>query len=89
MSILMNKEDGCLICGSPYVEAHHVFGASSRGLSEKYGLVVYLCAKHHRGNTGAHFDPSLDKALKRLAQEKFEELYGHDKFMELFMRNYL
>ena len=89
-SILMDKEEGCLVCGNPYVEEHHVFfGTADRKLSEQYGLKVYLCAKHHRGNTGAHFDSSLDKFLKKMAQEKFEEQHSHDEFIRLFMRDYL
>lgn len=89
-SILMDKEYGCLVCGSPYVEEHHVFyGTADRRLSNKYGLTVYLCAKCHRGSTGVHFNLELDRALKRMAQKKFEELYSHDEFMRLFMRSYL
>lgn len=90
-SILQDKSDGCLICGSPYVEEHHVFyGTADRKLSEQYGLKVYLCHKHHRDSrAGVHFDPSFDKFLKRLAQEKFEETHSHEEFMRLFMRDYL
>lgn len=33
------------------LEEHHIFeGTANRNLSEKYGLKVYLCQKHHRGD---------------------------------------
>ena len=31
----------------------------------------------------------LDLRLKRECQQRFEELYGHEKFMEVFKKNYL
>ena len=93
-SILHSKEDGCLVCGNPFVEEHHVFyGTANRKLSEKYGLKVYLCAEHHRGNTGVHHDHTFDRSLKRMAQRKFIEQFdderkGLNKFMEIFGENY-
>ena len=87
-SILQDKEDGCLICGNPYTEEHHVFfGTANRKMSEKYGMKVYLCAEHHRGNRGVHQDRALDLFLKRMAQAKFEEVYDED-FIKIFGRRY-
>lgn len=31
----------------------------------------------------------LDMQLKRECQKRFEELYGHDTFMDVFKKNYL
>ena len=88
-SILQNKDDGCLICGNPYTEEHHVFfGVANRKLSEKYGMKVYLCAEHHRGKRGVHQDRDLDLTIKRMAQKKFEETYTAD-FIETFGRSYI
>lgn len=88
-SILQNIKR-CWVCGNPYVEEHHVlYGTSKRKLSEKYGLKVYLCHEHHTGKKGAHFNKVLDTQLKMFAQKKFEEIYGHEKFMEVFKKNYL
>lgn len=87
-SILQSKEDGCLICGNPYTEEHHVFfGTANRSLSERYGMKVYLCAEHHRGRRGAHQDRDLDLLLKKMAQKKFEETYTED-FVSVFGRSY-
>lgn len=90
-SIIVECMDNCFVCGSPYVEVHHVFyGTAKRKLSDKYGLIVPLCEEHHRGQTGVHFNRDLDLHLKKLAQEKFEALYGaNTSFREVFGKNYL
>lgn len=90
-SIIVDCMDNCLVCGSPYVEIHHVmYGTSNRKLSDKYGLIVPLCQEHHRGQTGVHFKRSLDMCLKKLAQEKFNAVYGaNTSFLEVFGKNYL
>ena len=90
-SIIVDCMDNCFVCGSPYVEVHHImYGTANRKWSDKYGLVVPLCQEHHRGQTGVHFKRSFDLNLKKLAQEKFNDVYGEDKsFLEVFGRNYL
>lgn len=40
-------------------------------------------------NKGVHMNIHMDLLLKRYGQRVFEEAYGHDKFMEVFHRNYL
>lgn len=81
----------CYVCGNPNVEIHHIFNKSDRAKSTKYGLVVPLCPSCHRGSEGAHGanGSSLNIALKKIGQKKFEEIYSHDLFMEEFGRNYL
>ena len=90
-SIIVECMDNCFVCGSPYVEVHHImYGTANRKLSDKYGLVVPLCQEHHTGSTGVHFKRSLDLCLKKLAQEKFDDLYGaNTSFKEVFGKNYL
>ena len=90
-SIIVECMDNCFVCGSPYVEVHHViYGVANRKLSDKYGLVIPLCNEHHRGSTGIHFNKSFDMAMKKLAQEKFEAVYGADiSFAEVFRKNYI
>lgn len=34
-------------------------------------------------------NPELDKMVKRACQERFEEIHGHKKFMEVFGKSYL
>ena len=89
-SIIQEKKE-CFICGTTYgLELHHcIFGSANRKLSDKYGLTIWLCHEHHTGDSGVHFSKALDDQVKKLAQERFEEVYGGDKsFVEIFGRNY-
>lgn len=91
MRSILQKEKKCWLCGTTIdLHRHHVFGGSAnRAKSEKYGLTVYLCAPHHNmSSAGVHFDKTFDAQLKAWAQEKFEEIYGHEAFMKIFRRNY-
>ena len=49
-------------------------------------MVVALCRFHHRYITD---HPKKAEELKRHGQEIFEKEYGHEKYMEVFKRNYL
>lgn len=86
---IIQIERQCFVCGSPYVEEHHVIhGVANRKLSEKYGLKVWLCPLHHRDSKyGVHFDKEFDEELKKFAQTKFEETYDMD-FREVFGKSY-
>lgn len=84
----------CYACGREGIdlEEHHIFyGTANRRLSEKYGLKVHLCIPCHRGSrTGVHEgNAELDHKLKIVAQKTFEQKYSHEKFMEVFGKNYL
>ena len=89
---ILQKSKRCWVCHSVYaLERHHVMhGTALRKMSEKYGLTVWLCAEHHRGNAGVHGrNHALDIALRKYAQRKFEERYSHHEWMRIFGRNYL
>lgn len=92
-SIIQENADYCFVCGRyGQTERHHaIFGTANRKKSDKYGLTVYLCPDCHRGTNGVHGKSghALDLQLKRIAQKKFEEKYSHEKFMNVFGRNYL
>lgn len=67
----------CVICGSPYVEHHHIFhGTSRRKFSDRYGYIIPLCHEHHTGKNGIHFNRDLDLEWMRKAQKHYEEHYG-------------
>lgn len=89
-SILSNERE-CYVCKTTLnLHKHHIFFGPNRQNSEKYGCWVYLCAWHHNmSNVGVHFNRLLDVELKREAQKRFEELHGHEKFMEVFGKNWL
>ena len=76
-SIIQNSKE-CYVCSTTYnLHDHHIFyGTANRKQSEKYGMKVWLCQEHHTGRTGAHFNRDLDTHLKKLAQERFEAVYG-------------
>ncbi len=99
-SIMQDKRCGeCYLCNMllgidtplPYREEHHVMhGTANRKLSEHYGLKVYLCPYHHRtGPQAAHRCHQTDILLIQAAQRIFERKYSHEKWMEVFGKNYL
>lgn len=51
-------------------------------------MVVALCPAHHRMVHG-YKGKDLDLRLKQIGQRKFEMLFSHDEFMEIFRKNYL
>lgn len=90
-SIVQKDMSRCYVCGTTQgLHTHEVFyGSANRKKSIQYGCYVRLCGRHHNlSNDGVHFNKQLDTSLKRVAQECFEGLHGHDKFMEVFKKNY-
>lgn len=87
--------DSCVVCGSPYVEWHHVYPSARRRASDREGCVAPLCREHHQGNTGVHRDRTLDEWLKADCQRRWEEREGlagdeaHDAFRRIFYVSYL
>ena len=82
----------CFFCSmTTGLHLHHVYGGSAnRKKSDKYGCVVWLCGPHHNlSKDGVHMNHKRDLILKQYTQRKFEEVYGHEKFMEVFKKNYL
>lgn len=91
-SLLTGYPNVCRICGSSYmVERHHIYyGHANRKLSEKYGCFCYLCAYHHRGDYGVHFNRELDLKLKRQCQRAWMAKYGTEEdFRKVFGKSYL
>lgn len=89
---ILQTDRHCWVCGKlTELEEHHVFFGPKRQLSEKYGLKVYLCPEHHRYQpSGVHGgNRELDLRLKRFAQKRFEDRFGHELFMKVFGRNWI
>lgn len=82
---------GCIICGSPYVEHHHVFfGTANRKVSDKYGYIVELCHYHHNEPPmGVHFNKEFDLMLKQQCQRDFEKNHTRAQFIKEFGRSWL
>lgn len=92
MKSMIQSEKECFVCGTTYnLHDHHIiYGTSNRKQSEKYGMKVWLCMEHHTGSGGVHFNRPLDMHLKKIAQEKFESLYGgRNEFIKVFGKSYL
>lgn len=98
MKSIVQQEKECFLCRYLFdienimnLQEHHcIHGTANRALSEKYGLKVFLCIYHHTQGLGAvHKNRDYDLIVIKEAQRKFEEKYGHDKFMEVFKKNYL
>lgn len=89
-SILQTRKE-CYICRTQRnLIVHHVYAGSRRQTSDRLGCVVSLCAEHHNMyDFSVHVNHDMDMTIKKDCQRKFEELYGHDKFMEEFGKNYL
>lgn len=97
-SVLQDRNDReCYLCkrgfpgGFGGLEEHHIFyGAGQRELSEHYGLKVLLCRGHHReGPEAVHKNAGNREYLCRIAQEAFEDWYGHENYRKTFGKNYL
>ena len=87
-SILQPTEHECWVTGCPTdLDVHHIYHGPRRKASDEWGCWVYL---RHDIHMGLHScNTKLDNGLKRLCQERFEKLYGHEKFMEVFGKSYL
>ena len=92
MKSIIQRSKECWRCGSRLgLHEHHIFyGTANRKQSEKYGMKVWLCGRHHNlSNEGVHFDKEFDLRLKQYAQKIFEETYKDLDFIKVFGRNYL
>ena len=92
MKSILQDEYECIVCRTTVnLHEHHViFGIANKKQSEKYGLKVWLCHRHHNGSdAGVHFNRELDLKLKRFAQAKFEETHTREEFRAIFGKSWL
>ena len=64
-------------------------GMANRRLSEKFGLWIWCCHLCHTGKFGVQYNSDKSKKLKAKTQKAFEEVFGHDKWMQTFRNNYI
>lgn len=87
----------CWLCGatgnSDPLDRHHIFGASNRKKSEKYGLVVFLCHNkcHIFGKEAVHNNAKNMQLLHEYGQRKAmrEQGWTIDDFRREFGKNYI
>ena len=105
-SIMHEKDGTCYLCMLlhsnyaiyNYTEEHHIFfGTSKHKLSEKYGLKVYLCTHHHRGDINGSKEAvhnnkennNSNLLLRAAGQREFEKTHTREEFREIFQENNL
>ena len=88
MDSIMQRDKVCFVTGAEVdLDKHHIYHGSRRKAADQWGCWIWL--RHdvhmdlHQRNT------ALDEALKAACQERFEALYGHEKFMEVFGKSYI
>ena len=93
-SVLQNHKEcwvsECKRCDN--LHSHHVFeGTANRRKSEQYGLKVWLCPYHHNmSDYGVHFNKTLDRHIKQIAQAYFETHIGdRELFRKEFGKSFL
>lgn len=92
MESIIQSERECFVCkAKSNLHMHHIFyGTANREVSERNGFKVYLCGYHHNlSNFGVHFDKKLDIALKRYAQQIYEQEHTREDFIKLVGKSYL
>ena len=90
-SIITENECECYLCGkTDGLQLHHIFGASDRVLSEKYGLKVPLCWNCHHGTRGAHGTDGAEtqQLLHLIGQSAFIHFYPELDFNSIFRKSY-
>lgn len=89
-SVFTEDLEHCYLCGKPREHLHEIIYGKNRINSIKYNFVIPLCANHHTGKDGIHFNKDLDLYYKRLCQIYFENNIGNRiEFIKIFGRNYL
>jgi len=90
MNSIIQDEKVCFFCGNPTCYDHHIYFASNRKASEKYGFKVWLCLDHHTaGKFSPHQNRETDLYLKKLCQEMYEETHSREEFRAIVGRSYL
>lgn len=94
----MDPDRRCFLCGrngnGDPLEQHHIFGGNpNRQLSEKYGLVVWLCGNrcHRNGSASVHRNRETAQFIHEYGQKKWMDETGGsiDDFRTVFGINYL
>ena len=87
-SVLTNDTEHCFVCGSPYVECHHVVsGRGRRKVADKYHLTLPLCRFHHEE---VHHNREMYLYYAQLGQQWYEENIGsREEFREEFGKSWI
>lgn len=87
-----NSQLKCWMCGRTATEWHHIFGASNKKNSERYGAMVRLCHWcHNEPPDGVHHNKETRSYLQATAQERVMREYGLTmaEWRRIFGKNYM
>lgn len=104
--MITKYEEICVICGRPAQHRHHcIEGNGKRELSDKYDLIMPLCAEcHNMSKNSVHLNPkmkAMSNIIGQLAYERqkaiekselpFENMSEElrDQFRDVFGKSYL
>lgn len=87
-SSIMQSRKRCYLTGAETgLDCHHIYAGARRKKADQWGCWVWL---RHDIHMRLHSrDQALAYRLKQECQAEFELRYGHEKFMEVFGKNYL
>ena len=72
-----SSNQSCIVCGSPHIEAHHVYSVL-HSVERSDLLIVCLCAEHHRGS----------KCSPHGNKGEFKKLFSFNELMAMAEKNY-
>jgi len=85
---IMQRDKACFVSGAEVeLDKHHIYHGSRRKAADEWGCWCWL--RHdihmdlHQRNT------ALDQELKAACQDRFEALYGPEKFRQVFGKSYI
>ena len=94
MNSILQKEKCCWVCRcKENLHLHHcIYGSGKRALSDREGLTIWLCYKHHNGSdAGVHFNKELDLRVKQMAQTEWMKQNNKtiDDWFKIFRRSWI
>ena len=85
---ILQDEKKCFVSGAIFnLDKHHIYHGPRRKAAERWGCWVWL--RHDLHMELHDKNKELDRMLERACQEKFEEIYSHEEFMNIFGKNYI
>ena len=86
-SIMTDDWERCFVCGKQAEQIHHCMNKSDKKKSEKYGLLIPVCAKCHAKIHDT--DEELNKQIKKIAQADFMMQHSFALWMKEFGKSFL
>lgn len=80
-SVFTDNLEKCIECDKPKQDLHECIGGANRQNSMFYGLVIPVCRS-------CHDNAEVRRKWVLKAQKKFVEMYGYEKFMEIFKQDF-